>query len=88
MCLAVPGEVLDVDGGMATVDMAGVRRRVCVDLLDEVVPGDYVLVHVGFALQIIDVQEARETLELLRAYFEEDLHAAASRHPEDGFSGQ
>ena len=86
MCLAVPGEVLDVDGGMATVDMAGVRRRVCVDLLDGVLPGDYVLVHVGFALQIIDEQEARETLELLRACFQEDLRAAVGRQPEGEFS--
>ncbi|MHB1682214.1 MAG: HypC/HybG/HupF family hydrogenase formation chaperone [Bacilli bacterium] len=78
MCLAVPGEVLDIDGSMALVDMAGVRRRVCIDLLDEVHPGDYVLVHVGFALQIIDEREAQETLELLRACFQEDLRAAGA----------
>ncbi len=82
MCLAVPGEVLDIDGSMAMVDMAGVKRWVCIDLLGEVHPGDYVLVHVGFALQIIDEQEAQETLELLRACFQEDLHAAVGRQQE------
>ncbi len=73
MCLAVPGQVLEIHQSMATVDVAGVRRQVCMDLLDEVRTGDYVLVHVGFALQRIDEQEAQNTLDILRAQFNEEM---------------
>ncbi len=65
MCLAVPGRVLAVDGREATVDFFGVRRVVRLDLLDEpVAAGDYLLNHVGFAIQRIDPAEAEETLAL------------------------
>ena len=73
MCLAVPGQVLETQGNMATVDVSGVKRRVSIDLVDNVNPGDYVLVHVGFALQKIDEQEALETIETLRACFNEEM---------------
>ena len=69
MCLAIPGRVLDVaedDGTLAGgVDFGGVRRRVCLDHVPDVRPGDYVLVHVGFALARIDEAEARRVFELL-----------------------
>jgi hydrogenase expression/formation protein HypC len=71
MCLAIPGQVVemvDPDNQIATVDVAGVRRRVNVGLLgdaDAVGPGDWVLIHVGFAISRIDEDEARATLELL-----------------------
>ena len=71
MCLAVPGQVLDMHEQMATVDVAGVKRQVCLDLVEEVKVGDYVLVHVGFALQKIDERVAMETLETLGACFTE-----------------
>ncbi|MFC5746238.1 HypC/HybG/HupF family hydrogenase formation chaperone [Actinomadura rugatobispora] len=71
MCLAIPGEIVAIaaDGGdLATVEVAGVRRAVNVGLLgaDRVAPGDWVLVHVGFAMSKIDEAEAAATLELLR----------------------
>jgi hydrogenase expression/formation protein HypC len=72
MCLAIPGMVVEIvneDFRLATVDIAGVRRTVNVGLLDgegAVVPGDWVLVHVGFALAKVDEQEAEATLALLR----------------------
>ncbi|GIU93552.1 MAG: hypothetical protein KatS3mg012_0009 [Gaiellaceae bacterium] len=73
MCLGVPAQIVEVadrEGGLATVDVSGVRRAVNVALVDEpdapIEPGDWVLVHVGFALARIDEEEARETLELLR----------------------
>jgi hydrogenase expression/formation protein HypC len=71
MCLGIPGRVLDLrdDGGMlmGTVDFGGVRRDVCLAYVaDEVRPGDYVIVHVGFALSRVDEVEARRTFELLR----------------------
>jgi len=73
MCLGIPARIVDVadrEAGLATVDISGVRRSVSVALVDEpaapVEPGDWVLVHVGFALARIDEADARETLELLR----------------------
>lgn len=73
MCLGIPGQVVEVRdraGGLAVVDVGGVRREVSVALVDEpaapVEPGEWVLVHVGFALARVDEEQARETLELLR----------------------
>ena len=71
MCLGIPGRLLDVrdDGGMAMghVDFGGVRRDVCLAYVaDEVQPGDYVVVHVGFAISKVNEEEARRTFELLR----------------------
>jgi hydrogenase expression/formation protein HypC len=74
MCLAIPGQVLEVvdtANHIAKVNVAGVRRNVNIGLLvDEdggVLPGDWVLIHVGFAISRIDEREARETRELLEA---------------------
>lgn len=73
MCLAIPGvvvEIVDDDLRLATVEIAGVRRTVNVGLLDAegggAAPGDWVLIHVGFALSKIDEDEAQATLSLLR----------------------
>jgi hydrogenase expression/formation protein HypC len=68
MCLAIPGkvvEIVDEAGGIAKVEVGGVRRNVNVALLDAVREGDYVLIHVGFALSKVDEHEAAETLRLL-----------------------
>ncbi len=70
MCLAVPGQVIEIgEDNMALVDLAGVRRKVCLDLVDGVRVQDYVLVHVGFALQRIDEEEARRARQQLEAMF-------------------
>ena len=74
MCLAIPGQVIefvDEANRLAKVDVAGVRRNVNVGLLDAdedggAQPGDWVLIHVGFALSKVDEEEAHATLELLR----------------------
>jgi hydrogenase expression/formation protein HypC len=71
MCLAVPGRVLEVQGDEpafrhGSVDFAGVRREVSLAFTPEACPGDYVLVHAGFALTVVDAEEARTTLEELR----------------------
>ena len=70
MCLAVPGRLLetfhDGDLRMGKVSFEGVARRVCLEYLPEAAPGDYVLVHVGFALSRIDEAEAQRTLATLR----------------------
>jgi hydrogenase expression/formation protein HypC len=70
MCLAVPGKVVEINGEgelrMGKVDFAGVQRQACLAYVPEVQLGDYVLVHVGFAISRIDEQAALETLEALR----------------------
>ncbi len=72
MCLAIPGQILEVvdeTNRLAKVDVAGVQRNVNIGLLDEdgtgVGPGDWVLIHVGFALSKVDEEEAHATLRLL-----------------------
>ncbi len=69
MCLAVPGEIIEILGDdpltrMARVSFGGVVREASLAYVPEAKPGDYVLVHAGFALQTVDEEEARRTLEL------------------------
>ena len=73
MCLGIPGQIVEVadrEAGLATVDVSGVRRSVSVALVDEpgapIDDGDWVLVHVGFALARIDEEQAQDTLMLLQ----------------------
>jgi hydrogenase expression/formation protein HypC len=83
MCLAIPGrvmEIVDASNRLARVDVAGVQRTVNVALLDaegvSVQPGEWVLIHVGFALSKVDEAEAEATLSLLRGMgrdFEQEL---------------
>lgn len=66
MCLAVPGSIVSIgDRARATVDMMGARREVSLRLTPEAKPGDYVLVHAGFAIQVIDERQAAETIDIL-----------------------
>jgi hydrogenase expression/formation protein HypC len=71
MCLAVPGKVISFDKSnpelkMAKVSFGGVLKEVCIQWLPDVKIGDYVLVHVGFALSKVDEKDAEETLKILR----------------------
>jgi hydrogenase expression/formation protein HypC len=72
MCLAVPGKVISIDDAnpngpkMAKCDFAGVIQNICIDWLPEIQVGEYVMVHVGFALNKIDEEDAEETIRLLR----------------------
>ena len=71
MCLAVPGQVVSIDESnpelkMAKVNFSGVSKEVCIQWLPDVNIGDYVLVHVGFALNKIDEKDAQDTLRILR----------------------
>ena len=69
MCLGVPGKVIDVRGGgeirMGTVDFGGIRREACLAYIPEVDVGDYVIVHVGFAISKVDEEEAARSYALL-----------------------
>ncbi|MDP4127192.1 MAG: HypC/HybG/HupF family hydrogenase formation chaperone [Bacillota bacterium] len=65
MCLAIPAKVVTMDGSIAKVDMMGNERVVSIDLVPEVKIGEFVLVHAGFAIGVIDDESAHETEELL-----------------------
>ena len=84
MCLGVPGRVVSVEGAFAVVDFWGVRRRVSLDIVDEpVLPGDYILNHVGFAIRRIPREDIGQTLalyeDLVREAGADDLMAADVR---------
>lgn len=65
MCLAVPMKLESVEGDLGTVSIGGVKRKIGITLLENPKKGDYVLVHAGFAIKIIDELEAEETIKLL-----------------------
>ncbi|QKV58467.1 MAG: HypC/HybG/HupF family hydrogenase formation chaperone [Dechloromonas sp.] len=65
MCLAIPAQVVELrEGDNAVVDLAGVRKEISLALVDHVAVGDYVIVHVGYALNKLDPEEAANTLAL------------------------
>jgi hydrogenase expression/formation protein HypC len=70
MCLAVPGKIIEIferDGlRMAKVDYGGIFRETCLDYIPEAKVGDYCVIHVGFAISLMNEEEALETLELLK----------------------
>jgi len=76
MCLAVPGKILDIyeDNGllMGRVDFGGVIRAACLSYVPNARVGDYTIIHVGFALNLIDEKEAMETLALLDEISKQD----------------
>jgi hydrogenase expression/formation protein HypC len=77
MCLGIPGKVVEIrDDGplrMAMVDFGGARKEACLAYVPEVGLGDYVIVHVGFAISRLDEDEALKTLELLRMLDDEGV---------------
>ena len=89
MCLAVPGRVVSVheESGttMAQVDFGGVRKKVCLAYLPETEVGEYVIVHVGFAIQRLDEESARETLATFErlGILEEELGSSADAAPRE-----
>jgi len=80
MCLAIPGRVVDLfrehDLLMGKIDFGGISKRVCLEHTPEVQPGQYVIVHVGFALQVVDEMEAKQVFAFLEGMNElSDLQA-------------
>ena len=72
MCLAVPGQIVELlDGGQALVDFMGVKRKVVLDLLEKSAVGEYVIVHAGFAINTLQKEEALETLKYFREISED-----------------
>ena len=71
MCLAIPAQIIElVDIEHAVVDMGGVRKTISTVLVDDLQIGDYVIVHVGYALNRLDPEEAAETLRLIAEFSE------------------
>ena len=66
MCLAIPVRITELNGDMAVGEVGGVERDVSVMMTTGVKVGDYVIVHAGFAIQVVDQQEAQENLKILR----------------------
>ena len=65
MCLAIPAEVIEIqENDLAVVEAGGAKKRISLSLVDDVRVGDYVLVHAGFAIEIVDEREAKKTMEL------------------------
>ena len=65
MCLSVPAKVISIAGQRAKVSVRGAMMEISLQLLDDIVPGDFVLIHAGFALEKIDTEKAAETLKLI-----------------------
>jgi hydrogenase expression/formation protein HypC len=86
MCLAIPGKVLEIETEvqpvMAKVSFGGIQKRICLEWLPEASVGDYVLVHVGFAISKMDEAEAQETLKLL-----DEIEGAYDELDANGTSG-
>lgn len=91
MCLAIPGQIIEIEPGgqLATVEVSRVRRRINVDLLQDepLSPGDWVLIHVGFAMSRISAERAAEQLRLL-AMLGEDQQAMAELEGYDFAGGK
>lgn len=63
MCLAVPGRIVSIEGKDAQVDFGGIMRKTNISMVEAAV-GDYVIIHAGFAIQMVDEEEAKETIKL------------------------
>lgn len=72
MCLAVPMKLIERKEYAGIAEISGVRKEVRLDLLPEARVGDYVIVHAGFAIQLLDEEEAKETLALFREFLSEE----------------
>ena len=70
MCLAVPVKITSIEGEQAEVDIGGVGRKVSITLTPEARVGDYVLLHTGYAINVLNEEEAQETLNLLERMVE------------------
>ncbi len=77
MCLAIPALIQEIEGPVAVVEIGGVKRRIGLALTPEAKTGQYVLIHAGYAIGVLDEEEARETLKLL-----EEVAAFADREPQ------
>ncbi len=84
MCIGIPGQIVErLADGSAFVDVCGIKREVNLALVNDAQIGQWVLVHVGFAMSIIDEAEARDTLDALQNMFEVEPDVGALLYGED-----
>lgn len=76
MCLSIPARIIEIVNQMATVEVGGITRQASLMLLPQAATGDYVLVHAGFAISMVDKAEARETLR----FFEDVLKGVSDEN--------
>lgn len=77
MCLALPCRIVAIDGDTATIDVSGMKKDISLALMDDAAVGDYVIVHVGYALTKLDPAEAEKTLALFAEMGEQAMQEAA-----------
>ncbi len=70
MCLAIPAKIIEKKGNTGIAEIGGVKREVDLRLVEDIKVGDYVVLHAGFGIQILDEEEAAETLALLKEFVE------------------
>lgn len=73
MCLAIPGRIVEINDAKAVIEVGNVKREVFVQLVPDVKLGEYVLVHAGCAIEIVDEEEALKTLEILKEFTEDEI---------------
>ena len=83
MCLAVPGKITSIEENNAEVDFSGIKRSVSLDLVPDAKKNDYVLVHAGFAIQVLEPEEAAETLKLFQEIYGREQGEAAGAPGKD-----
>ncbi|WKZ33618.1 MAG: HypC/HybG/HupF family hydrogenase formation chaperone [Thermodesulfobacteriota bacterium] len=66
MCLGIPGRIIEINGFVARVDVAGAMKEADLRLMQEARPGDFVIIHAGFAIEKVDEAKARDTLDLIK----------------------
>jgi len=74
MCLAIPAEIIKINENLAEVESMGIKKEVDITLVPDAVKGDYVIVHAGFAIQIIDKKEAKTIKKYWNEYFDGQKH--------------
>ena len=75
MCLAIPTKILSIRGDNATIELGGMQREVSLMLLEDASVGDWVIIHAGFAIQKVDEEEAKETLQLWNEFLDSSEEA-------------
>lgn len=73
MCLGIPGKIIKIKDNKGTIEIGDVRREVFMHFVPEAKVGDYILMHAGCAIQILDEEEALKTLEILRELSEDEI---------------
>jgi len=74
MCLAIPAKIIKINENLAEVESMGIKKEVDITLVPDAVKGDYVIVHAGFAIQIIDKKEAKTIKKYWNEYFDGQKH--------------